>query len=178
MSIPNYKDYMINSHSKARMLTRFGISAKHVDSWLSHLMQEAKYDSKQKGNGRVRYRWEDIVIVVDPRQREVITVFSEDKDQIPVAELKRQVTPELKTELDKCLDGFIRRKRQHVATKVIEKGVSIAEHSEKIKDPRTRPDYVETHYLEIVKSYREIDSEITKAETAIKEAERIRSEFS
>lgn len=177
MSIPNFKDYMINQHSKERILTRFGITAKNVDKWLGRLMQEAKYDSKQKGNGRLRYRWEDIVIVVDPKQHEVVTVFSEDKDQIPVAVNKRQLNPELKIELDKCLDNFIKRKEQRVALMIGANGASIANHSEKIKKSRTSSKNVENHYSEIVKSYHAMDVEITKAEAMIEEAELVRSDF-
>ena len=101
MGVKNFPLYKVTEHAKERILTRFNITKTEFDGWMSRLLSQGEFVEKQP-NHREKYRLKDIVFIIDPQQRSVITVYSlNEHDDIG---FKVKTNPEVKSTIDEALD--------------------------------------------------------------------------
>lgn len=68
MGVKNYQQYTVTSHAKERVLSRFNITNKEFDDWMTRLLSQSTYVETQDNN-RTKYRYNDIVLIVDSKQK-------------------------------------------------------------------------------------------------------------
>lgn len=127
MGIPNPEEYTITLHATERIKQRFGQTKDTLGDWANRLLKECVF-VKREENGRDRYRYQDIAIILDVKKRQVITMFPDPQDAIKLE--KKPLNPELQTSVNKMVDDFLRFKRHETADAVylmsadIEKAIS------------------------------------------------------
>ncbi|UNL37807.1 hypothetical protein G8B26_05885, partial [Limosilactobacillus reuteri] len=112
MGVKNFPLYKVTEHAKDRILTRFNITKTEFDGWMSRLLSQGEFVEKQNNN-REKYRLHDIVFVIDTRQKQVITVYSENEHDDNG--FKVNTNPEVKSAINKALDLLIKQKKVRTA---------------------------------------------------------------
>ena len=75
MGVKNYPLYKITDHARVRIQNRFNITKNDMEAWTSRLLSQAVFVSSQD-HFREKYRLNDIVVIIDTRQKVVVTVYS------------------------------------------------------------------------------------------------------
>lgn len=116
MALKNYRDYAVTDHARQRILSRFNITKAELDGWMSRLLTQCQYVESQD-NGNVKYRLRDIVVIVSPKEKKIVTVYSQNEvDDVHVG--SSRINPEVKTVMRKALDGYLGAKRIHTARRI------------------------------------------------------------
>ena len=108
MGVKNFPLYKVTEHAKERILTRFNITKTEFDGWMSRLLSQGEFVEKQNNN-REKYRLHDIVFVIDTRQKQVITVYSENEHDDNG--FKVNTNPEVKSAINEALDLLVKQKK-------------------------------------------------------------------
>jgi len=174
MGVPDYKQYSMKDHARERLLTRFNITKQETHSWLSRLLSQAVFERKDKDfKNRSLYRFNDIVVVVDTKQKEVVTVFSQDRDDTHAVSSDMSVVPEVKEAVNEAMNKLIVTKKKQLASRIYGSTNLLSETVSKMTNPYTNDRYVEKNWDELVKNYKAIRDEYDKALVAINDAQRL-----
>lgn len=174
MSVPDYKSYSIKDHAQQRVLTRFNIVGSELHSWMNRLLGQATFQHKDKDfKNRSVYRFNDIVIIVDTKQKEVVTVFSQDRDDTHAVSSDMSVVPEVKVAVNDAMNKFIVTKKKQLASKIMGNTNLLADTVSKMNNPYTNDRYVEKNWDELVEHYKSIRDEYDKTLVAIRDAQRL-----
>ncbi len=122
MGIQNVNEYVITPHASERIKQRFGQTIETMRPWVNRLLTQAVFEKREE-TGRERYRYRDIAIIVDIKQKQVITMFPDPQDAIKLE--KKPLNPELQTSVNKMVDDFLRFKRHETADAVYLMGTDI-----------------------------------------------------
>lgn len=82
--------YTVSHHAVERARLRFGIEGHRVVDWINGVMRDAKYVSSQGGH-RLIYEYDGMKIVVDGKNRRVITVHPNTRLDFLRPTLEREV---------------------------------------------------------------------------------------
>ncbi|WP_326516148.1 hypothetical protein [Ligilactobacillus murinus] len=108
MGVTNPSDYTITPHASDRIKQRFGQTIETMRPWVNRLLTQAVFERREE-TGRERYRYRDIAIIVDIKQKQVITMFPDPQDAIEAE--RKPINPELQTEVLDMVDKFLMKKR-------------------------------------------------------------------
>ena len=174
MSVPDFKSYSMRDHAKDRLLTRFNITKNEQGPWLNRLLGQATFLRKDKDHSnRSLYRFNDIVIVLDTKQKEVVTIFSQDRDDTHAVSSDMKVVPEVKEAVNEAMNTLIVTKKKQLASRIYGSTNLLSETVSKMTNPYTNDRYVEKNWDELVKNYKAIRDEYDKALVAINDAQRL-----
>lgn len=168
MAVKDYSKYIITDHAKERILTRFNITNRELDPWLTRLMKQCHFVEKQD-NGNTKYRLNDVVLIANSRQKKVVTVYSlnEIDDQ---EHLTKNVNPEVRSFMTDSLNNFLSHKRIETARRVNE----LVEHAnyatQRMVKPGTNLRYSDVAWDEFMKDLNEINKIVNTSNQIMKEA--------
>ncbi len=109
MGIQNVNEYVITPHASERIKQRFGQTIETMRPWVNRLLTQAVFEKREE-TGRERYRYRDIAIIVDIKQKQVITMFPAPQDVIESE--RKPLNPELQTEVLHMVDSFLKFKER------------------------------------------------------------------
>lgn len=176
MSVPDYRNYSMKEHAKQRLLTRFNLTKDMQASWMTRLLSQATFLRKDKDyNNRSLYRFNDIVIVLDTKQKEIVTIWSQDRDDSHAIGTDVKVVPEVKEALNDAMDSLIDGKKRFLATKIESHAMNLAETASKMTNPKTNSRYIEKNWDILIEEYSFIRDEMDKAKIVIGEAQRLKN---
>lgn len=167
MGVKNFPLYKVTEHARTRAQTRFNIAKSEMDTWMTRLLSQAVYVETTKPH-REKYRLNDIVVIVDPVQKMVVTVYSENEhDDFAVA---THTNPEVKSVINHVLGTMIKQKRVKTAIKVhnsIEK--MVAANNRMIK-PYTNYRYSDSAWEDLLDAFEEAEEVLKSSLVVINEA--------
>ena len=168
MSVKNYTMYTVTAHAKERILTRFNITDDEFDRWIQRLLQQCVYVETQD-NGRVKYRYNDIVVIVNQKKRTVITAFSENEhDDIPT---NVHTNPEIKSAINQALQQFSNKKKIEVAKKIHDDLAKMLNANERMINPGTTYLNANNAWNDFVEAFDKVKSRVNSGRALINEAE-------
>lgn len=168
MSVRDYTMYTVTAHAKDRILTRFNITNKELDTWIQRLLQQCTYVETQSKN-RTKYRLNDIVVIVDPKKRAVVTVYSENAyDDIPV---NTHTNPEIKSAINRALEQFSNKKKVETAKKIHQDLAKMLSANERMINPGTTYLNANNAWDDFVAAFDAVKSKVDSGRTLISEAE-------
>lgn len=168
LSVREYTMYTVTAHAKDRILTRFNITNKELDVWIQRLLQQCTYVETQSKN-RAKYRLNDIVVIVDPKKRAVVTVYSENAyDDIPV---NTHTNPEIKSAINRALEQFSNKKKVETAKKIHQDLAKMLSANERMINPGTTYLNANNAWDDFVAAFDAVKSKVDSGRTLISEAE-------
>lgn len=108
MGVKNFPLYEITDHARVRIQNRFNITKNEMEGWTSRLLSQAIYVSSQDHN-REKHRLNDIVVIVDTRQKMVVTVYSENEHDDN--SVHSHTNPEVKSVINEALKTMVKQKK-------------------------------------------------------------------
>lgn len=169
MGIRNYQEYTVTAHAQDRILTRFNITKAGLDKWLARLLSQCVY-VETESERRFKYRKDDIVVIADPKQRAIITVYSiNEHDDNTVGE---HTTPEVQTVLREAVRKFSDTKRVKTAMKISEDVKKMYEANLRMTNPNTPHKFTNRAWEEFVLTFNQVRSVVDSTQSVIDEAER------
>lgn len=167
MAIKNYQEYTITSHAQERVLTRFNITKSEIDKWMARLMSQCTY-VEAENDRQFKYRKNDIVLIVDVKQKAVVTVYSiNEHDDNPV---KSHTNPEVQTVIKEAINRFVDTKRVNTAIKIRESLQKAYEANQRMANPNTPHKFTNRAWDEFIEYFNEIRSIVDSTQSIIEEA--------
>ena len=167
MGVKNFPLYKVTEHAKERILTRFNITKTEFDGWMSRLLSQGEFVEKQNNN-REKYRLHDIVFVIDTRQKQVITVYSENEHDDNG--FKVTTNPEVKTAINEALDLLVKQKKVKTAGKIYNNILSMLDCCERMKNPHVNHRFADVTWGQLLKEFNEIRKTLDGSMQVISEA--------
>lgn len=168
MGVPNYLTYTVTEHAQDRILTRFNIPKKDIDGWMSRLMSQGVYDETQD-NGRKKYHWHDIVFILDPKTKSVVTVYSRNANELELSQ--NQVNPEVQSVVNDALKHYKNSKRVSTAKKIYNDLKQMFLADQKMIKPGTNYRHSNKSWDILLENFYRIEKEIDTATMLMKEAD-------
>ncbi|WP_323058327.1 hypothetical protein [Limosilactobacillus reuteri] len=173
MGVKNYQQYTVTSHAKERVLSRFNITNKEFDDWMTRLLSQSTYVETQDNN-RTKYRYNDIVLIVDSKQKSVVTVYSLNAhDDIAIHE---KTNPEVKATINKALDEFIDQKKRRVAINIRDDLKKSLDSNSRMIKRHANYRFTNRAWDDFLEAFNKIKGQVETAEVIIKEAEMKKNE--
>ncbi|WP_323062292.1 hypothetical protein [Limosilactobacillus reuteri] len=167
MGVKNFAAYKVTEHAKERILTRFNITNKEFDSWISRLLSQSTFVERQEGF-REKYRLNDIVLIIETRQKQVITVYSQNEhDDIS---FKAATNPEIKSVINEALDLMIKQKKVRTAGKIYDNIQAMMDYCERMKSPHVNHRFADVAWEQLLKEFNEIRKTLDGSMQVISEA--------
>lgn len=168
MAIPNYEKYAITRHAQEKLIDRFNLAKSDVTSWIKRFMTQAQFQETQPDN-RQKWRKGDIVMIIDTKQKTIVTVFNKSADDEIVG--SSPLNPELASGIKNYINEYVSKKKRRLGLEVADSALKLSEVSSKMKDQRTNFRYSDALYLKLMESFNEIENKVKKTNILIKEAE-------
>lgn len=167
MGVKNFPLYKVTEHARERILDRFNITKTEFDGWMSRLLSQGEFVEKQP-NHREKYRLKDIVFIIDPQQRSVITVYSlNEHDDIG---FKVKTNPEVKSAINEALDLLIKQKKVRTAGKIYDNIQAMMDYCERMKSPHVNHRFADIAWEQLLKEFNEIRQTLDGSMQVISEA--------
>lgn len=167
MGVKNFPLYKVTEHARERILDRFNITKTEFDGWMSRLLSQGEFVEKQP-NHREKYRLKDIVFIIDPQQRSVITVYSlNEHDDIG---FKVKTNPEVKSAINEALDLLIKQKKVRTAGKIYDNIQAMMDYCERMKSPHVNHRFADVAWEQLLKEFNEIRQTLDGSMQVISEA--------
>lgn len=167
MGVKNFPLYKVTEHAKERILTRFNITKTEFDGWMSRLLSQGEFVEKQNNN-REKYRLHDIVFVIDTRQKQVITVYSENEHDDNG--FKVNTNPEVKSAINEALDLLVKQKKVRTAGKIYDNIQAMMDYCERMKSPHVNHRFADIAWEQLLKEFNEIRQTLDGSMQVISEA--------
>lgn len=149
-------------------MTRFNITRGEIGGWMTRLLSQATFISKQE-NSREKYRLNDIVVIVDTHQKAVVTVYSQNEhDDIAV---QSRTNPEVKSVINDALRTMIKRKKVKTAMKIHDSLAKMLEVDNRMNKPHTNYRFTDNAWEDLIDEFNEIKSTIDSSLTVIEESQ-------
>lgn len=169
MGVKNYALYKVTEHAKERIQSRFNITKSELDTWLTRLLSQSIYVETQE-NHRKKYRLNDVVLIVDTKQRVVVTVYSENEhDDINVS---NPTNPEVKSAINNALRLMIKQRKVKTANKALKSIEKMNVACQKMNSPYANYRFTDHAWDELVKAFTEAKQTLESGMAVIKEAQR------
>ena len=146
---------------------RFGIVNSEIDKWSNRLLSQGVYDQTQD-NHRQKYHWHDIVFIVDPRQKSVITFYSQGENETQVA--KDNTNPEVQTVIKEALAKYISQKKVYLANKIHGDLVKALDANNRMIKPYANYRFTDKSWDEFTKSFNAVVLVVDSGTELIREA--------
>ena len=167
MGVKNFPLYKVTEHARERILDRFNITKTEFDGWMSRLLSQGEFVEKQP-NHREKYRLKDIVFIIDPQQRSVITVYSlNEHDDIG---FKVKTNPEVKSAINEALDLLVKQKKVRTAGKIYDNIQAMMDYCERMKSPHVNHRFADIAWEQLLKEFNEIRQTLDGSMQVISEA--------
>lgn len=169
MGVRDYQLYKVTNHARNRIRSRFNITNNELDAWMIHLFTQCTF-VEDETDFRKKYRLKDVVLIIDTKQKHVVTVYSENEhDDNP---LKDHTNPEVKSVINKALTDMIKKRKVVAARKMCDSLVTALNACEKMVKPGTNYRYTEKAWEQMATSLIVVNKTYDSAMDVIKEAER------
>lgn len=169
MGVKNYALYKVTEHAKERIQSRFNITKSELDTWTTRLLSQSTYVETQE-NHREKYRLNDVVLIVDTKQRVVVTVYSENEhDDINIS---NPTNPEVKSAINDALRIMIKQRKVKTANKALKSIEKMNEACQKMNSPYANYRFTDHAWDELVKAFTEAKQTLESGMAVIKEAQR------
>ena len=169
MGVKNYALYKVTDHAKERIQSRFNITKSELDTWLTRLLSQSVYVETQE-NHRGKYRLNDVVLIVDTKQRVVVTVYSENEhDDINIS---NPTNPEVKSAINNALRLMIKQRKVKTANKALKSIEKMNTACQKMNSPYANYRFTDRAWDELVKAFSEAKQTLESGMVVIKEAQR------
>lgn len=169
MGVKNYALYKVTEHAKERIQSRFNITKSELDTWLTRLLSQSVYVETQE-NHREKYRLNDVVLIVDTKQRVVVTVYSDNEhDDINIG---NPINPEVKSAINNALRLMIKQRRVKTANKALKSIEKMNAACQKMNSPYANYRFTDHAWDELVKAFTEAKQTLESGMAVIKEAQR------
>lgn len=172
MAIPNYSKYSITKHCKDRLKERFNVIDSEVEHWVQRFMTQAVYVSSERDN-RQKWRKYDIVMVIDTKQKSIITVYGKSKNEDSVG--GKPLNPELATKIKEVLNDYTSKKKRNLGASLAEVLQDMAEVSSKMVNPYTNFRYSDLLYDKLMQDYTILSDKIDSSQELLKESEEFKN---
>lgn len=169
MGVKNFPLYKVTEHAKERILTRFNITKTEFDGWMSRLLSQGEFVEKQQDN-REKYRLHDIVFIINTRQKQVITVYSENEHDDNG--FKVTTNPEVKTAINEALDLLVKQKKVKTAGKIYNNILSMLDCCERMKNPHVNHRFADVTWGQLMNEFNQIQHALESSGQVIEEAKR------
>ena len=167
MGVKNFPLYKVTEHAKERILTRFNITKTEFDGWMSRLLSQGEFVEKQNNN-REKYRLHDIVFVIDTRQKQVITVYSENEHDDNG--FKVNTNPEVKSAINEALDLLVKQKKVRTAGKIYDNIQAMMDYCERMKSPHVNHRFADIAWEQLLNEFNHMDKILSGSLEVIDEA--------
>ena len=169
MGVKNYALYKITEHAKERIQSRFNITNSELDTWTTRLLSQSTYIETQE-NHREKYRLNDVVLIVDTKQRVIVTVYSENEhDDINIS---NPTNPEVKSAINNALRLMIKQRKVKTANKALKSIEKMNTACQKMNSPYANYRFTDHAWDELVKAFTEAKQTLESGMAVIKEAQR------
>lgn len=168
LGVPNYLSYTITEHAQNRIQTRFNIPKKDIEGWVARLMSQGIYDETQE-NGRKRYHLNDIVFILDPKTKNLVTVYTRNSNELGIPTAK--VNPEVQSVVNQAMEHYKNAKRVEVAKKISEDCEQLYQADQKMLKRGVTYRHSNKSWELLMKAFDRIQSEIATATTLMREAD-------
>lgn len=168
MGVPNHIQYTVSAHAQDRALTRFNITKGEIGTWMSRLLSQAVYDETQ-GNNKVLYHWHSIYVVVDSKQKVVITLYTKNEDNVQVE--KGTLNPEVQTMFNQAIESYASNKKIKIAKEIKDDVAKMLDSCEHMVKPRTNYRYSNKSWEILSDCFERVAKEIETGKMLIKEAQ-------
>lgn len=169
MGVKSFPLYKVTEHAKERILTRFNITKTEFDGWMSRLLSQGEFVEKQNNN-REKYRLHDIVFVIDTRQKQVITVYSENEHDDNG--FKVNTNPEVKSAINEALDLLVKQKKVRTAGKIYDNIQAMMDYCERMKSPHVNHRFADVTWGQLMNEFNQIQHALESSGQVIEEAKR------
>ena len=167
MGVKNFPLYKVTEHARERILNRFNITKTEFDGWMTRLLSQGEFVEKQQLN-REKYRLNDIVFIIDTRQRHVITVYSiNENDDVG---FKTNTNPEVKSTINEALDLLIKQKKVKTAGKIYDNIQSMLEFCERMKSPHVNHRFADVAWEQLLSEFQHVEKVLNSSLQVISEA--------
>lgn len=167
LGVPNYLSYTITEHAQDRIQTRFNIPKKDVASWVARLMSQGTYDETQD-NGRKKYSLHDIVFILDPKTKSLVTVYTRNSNELDVPVAK--VNPEVQSVVNKAMEHYKSAKRVEVAKKISSDCELLFNADQKMLKRGVNYRHSNKSWETLINAFQRIQAEIDTATALMREA--------
>lgn len=168
MGVKNFSLYKITDHARVRIQNRFNITKKEMEGWTSRLLSQAIYVSRQDHN-REKYRLNDIVVIVDTRQKIVVTVYSENEHDDN--SVHSHTNPEVKSVINEALKTMVKQKKVKTAVKVHDSLEKMLAANRRMVNPYTNYRFTDSAWDDLLSAFDEVKECIESSLMVIDEAE-------
>lgn len=169
MGVKNYALYKITEHAKERIQSRFNITKGELDTWMTRLLSQSTYVETQD-NHREKYRLNDVVLIIDTRQRVVVTAYSENEhDDINIS---NPTNPEVKSAINNALRLMIKQRKVKTANKAMNSIEEMSAACQKMNSPYANYRFTDNAWGDLVKAFGEASQTIKSGMAVIEEAQR------
>ena len=169
MGVKNYPLYKITDHARVRIQYRFNITKNDMEAWTSRLLSQAVFVSSQD-HFREKYRLNDIVVIIDTRQKVVVTVYSENEHDDNG--FKVTTNPEVKTAINEALDLLVKQKKVKTAGKIYNNILSMLDCCERMKNPHVNHRFADVTWGQLMNEFNQIQHALESSGQVIEEAKR------
>ena len=166
MGVKNFPLYKVTEHAKERILTRFNITKTEFDGWMSRLLSQGEFVEKQQDN-REKYRLHDIVFIINTRQKQVITVYSENEHDDNG--FRVNTNPEVKSAINEALDLLVKQKKVRTAGKIYDNIQAMMDYCERMKS-HVNHRFADVAWEQLLKEFNEIRKTLDGSMQVISEA--------
>ena len=168
MGVKNYVMYKVTEHAKERIKNRFNITKNEFDVWMTRLLSQSTYVETQE-NHREKYRLNDVVLIVDTRQKVVVTVYSENEhDDINIY---NPTNPEVKSAINDALRLMIKQRKVKAANKALNSIERMDAACKKMTSPYTNYRFTDNAWKELIRAFNEAKETLESGLMVIKEAQ-------
>lgn len=168
MGVKNFPLYKITDHARVRIQNRFNITKNEMEGWTSRLLSQAVYVSSQDHN-REKYRLNDIVVIVDTRQKMVVTVCSENEHDDN--SVHSHTNPEVKSVINEALKTMVKQKKVKTAVKVHDSLEKMVAANRRMVKPYTNYRFTDSAWDDLLSAFDEVKECIESSLMVIDEAE-------
>lgn len=116
MAVQNASQFKVTQHAEEQIKKRFGLEKSEISTWLLRFLNRCNFVKTQDNNREV-YRKDDIVAILDMKQKKVITMYTNAEQEISLN--KKQANPEVRTFMLHTVDDFISKKRKDMYTGIV-----------------------------------------------------------
>lgn len=168
MGVKNYPLYKITDHARVRIQNRFNITKNDMEAWTSRLLSQAVFVSSQD-HFREKYRLNDIVVIIDTRQKMIVTVYSENEHDDN--SVHSQTNPEVKAVINDALKTMVKQKKVKTAIKVHDSLAKMIAANRRMVKPYTNYRFTDGAWDEFLAAFDEVKDCIESSLMVISEAE-------
>ena len=168
MGVRNYQSYVVTKHARSRIMDRFNITENEMKGWVARLLAHAELQEGDS-DGRRKYRYKDIVVILDETVKSVITVYSQ--NQYDDFQVDYHTNPEVKSVINKALGDYITHKKIKIAVKINDYLEKAYQSNSKMVKPYTNYRFATKSWENMIKNFKAAQDELEKGMGLIEEAE-------